>query len=65
MSVFQGFSTTDSNFQELFAYIYEDLKPLLYLTTNAQLTEKYQLKNGELYKKIVEDIDASVSKKLK
>lgn len=37
----------------------------MYLSDNVELAEKYSVKEGELYKSLVENIDATANKKLK
>ncbi len=37
----------------------------LFMTTNVELSSKYGIKEGEIYKKVVELIDKSATKKLK
>lgn len=65
MNVLRSFGKVENNFQELFTNLAEDLKTFMYLTDNVELAEKYEVKEGELYKNLVENIDATANKKLK
>lgn len=65
MNVLRSFGKVENNFQELFTNLAEDLQTFMYLTDNVELAEKYEVKEGELYKNLVENIDATANKKLK
>jgi hypothetical protein len=65
MNVLSSFGKVENNFQDLFTHLTEDIKAFMYLTDNVELAEKYEVKEGELYKNLVENIDATANKKLK
>jgi hypothetical protein len=53
MNVLKCFAKVENNFQDLFANLTEDLKFFMYLAGNIKLAEKYEVKEGELYKNLV------------